>query len=321
MHTSIALSQTKVLPSIASALPLLAERCLLFSFITVASLALPVSVCAEGNTQYGEFALDNPTGSFNSAFGYKALYFTRGGSRNTAVGYEALFAPRGGDDCTAIGYEALISNTGAQNTAVGSEALRSIYNGDYAPGSYNTAIGFQALYSTGTGGANVATGWQALYANTSAIYNIATGASALRQNTTGNYNTALGTNALYYNNGSNNVGLGYQAGQNLTTGSNNIVIGAGVLGTAGEANVTRIGKSTQKKTFVGGISGKTVASGIGVIINSSGQLGTIQSSARFKEAIKPMGKASEALLKLQPGHLPVQEGPRSGWRPAVRPHR
>ena len=37
-----------------------------------------------------------------------------------------------------------------------------------------------------------------------------------------------------------------------------------------------------------------------MIINSSGQLGTIQSSARFKEAIKPMGKVSEAIMALKP---------------------
>jgi hypothetical protein len=43
-----------------------------------------------------------------------------------------------------------------------------------------------------------------------------------------------------------------------------------------------------------------VASGVGVIINASGQLGTILSSARFKEAIKPMDKASEAVLALKP---------------------
>ena len=43
-----------------------------------------------------------------------------------------------------------------------------------------------------------------------------------------------------------------------------------------------------------------MASGIGVIINSAGQLGTIQSSAQFKEAIKPMDKASEAILALKP---------------------
>jgi hypothetical protein len=37
-----------------------------------------------------------------------------------------------------------------------------------------------------------------------------------------------------------------------------------------------------------------------VIINSSGQLGPIQSSARFKDNIKPMDKTSEAILKLEP---------------------
>ena len=37
-----------------------------------------------------------------------------------------------------------------------------------------------------------------------------------------------------------------------------------------------------------------------MIVNSSGQLGTVLSSARFKDAIKPMDKASEAILSLQP---------------------
>ena len=44
----------------------------------------------------------------------------------------------------------------------------------------------------------------------------------------------------------------------------------------------------------------TVASGVGVIVGSNGQLGTVLSSARFKDAIKPMDKASEAILSLQP---------------------
>jgi len=86
---------------------------------------------------------------------------------------------------------------------------------------------------------------------------------------------------------------------NLTTGSNNIDIGA--LGMAAEANTIRIGKSgTQKKTFVAGIRGVTVASGVGVIVGTSGQLGTVVSSARFKTAIKPMDKASEVILALKP---------------------
>jgi hypothetical protein len=93
--------------------------------------------------------------------------------------------------------------------------------------------------------------------------------------------------------------VGDSAGVNLTTGSNNVDIGA--PGVAGESGVIRIGKSsTATGTFIAGISGKTVANGVGVIVNASGQLGTILSSARFKEAIKPMDKASEAILALKP---------------------
>jgi len=44
----------------------------------------------------------------------------------------------------------------------------------------------------------------------------------------------------------------------------------------------------------------TLANGVGVFINANGQLGTIQSSARYKEAVKPMDKASEAILELKP---------------------
>src|SRR5262249_9206978 len=90
------------------------------------------------------------------------------------------------------------------------------------------------------------------------------------------------------------------AGFNLTTGDNNIDIGFNVTGVAGEANTIRIGtQGTQTKTFIAGISG---ASGTGtpVVINSNGRLGVMSSSQRFKEAIKPMDKASEAILALKP---------------------
>jgi hypothetical protein len=92
--------------------------------------------------------------------------------------------------------------------------------------------------------------------------------------------------------------VGNQAGVNLTTGNNNIDIGA--PGAAGEANTIRIGKQgTQKQTFIAGISGVAVT-GSTVVVNSSGKLGVAASSARFKQAIKPMDKASEALLALKP---------------------
>src|SRR4026207_302145 len=81
--------------------------------------------------------------------------------------------------------------------------------------------------------------------------------------------------------------------------SNNIDIGA--PGLVGESGKIRIGKTgTQTATFIAGIRGVMVPSGVGVIIGSNGQLGTVTSSARFKEAIKPMDKASEAILALKP---------------------
>jgi hypothetical protein len=54
--------------------------------------------------------------------------------------------------------------------------------------------------------------------------------------------------------------------------------------------------------FIGHIRGVTTANpdAIPVLIDSAGQLGTVSSSRRFKKEIKPMEKASEALLALKP---------------------
>ena len=52
--------------------------------------------------------------------------------------------------------------------------------------------------------------------------------------------------------------------------------------------------------FIGNIATSTSPNGIAVLINSSGKLGTTTSSARFKDEIQPMDKASEALFALRP---------------------
>ena len=59
------------------------------------------------------------------------------------------------------------------------------------------------------------------------------------------------------------------------------MIGAGVVGAAGDANKIRIGKNgTQTTTYIAGIYSKGVASGVAVKIDSAGKLGTVLSSAR-----------------------------------------
>src|SRR5204862_7962069 len=99
--------------------------------------------------------------------------------------------------------------------------------------------------------------------------------------------------------GARNIALGYSAGFSLTTGSNNIDIAN--LGVAAESNTIRVGTvGTQTNTYFAGISGVTVAGGVGVIVDTNGHLGTVVSSERFKDAITPMDKASEAILALKP---------------------
>jgi hypothetical protein len=110
----------------------------------------------------------------------------------------------------------------------------------------------------------------------------------------------MGFNALVSNTtGVFNIALGRGAGRNLTRGNNNIDIGN--VGVAGESNTIRIGwGGVQTAAFIDGIRGATVPGGIEVVVGPNGQLGTFASSERFKEAIKPMGRASEAILSLKP---------------------
>ena len=82
----------------------------------------------------------------------------------------------------------------------------------------------------------------------------------------------------------------------LRRGDNNIDIGNS--GAGAESDTIRIGDSTlQNRTFVAGISGIPIT-GTTVVVNGSVQLGVSPSSKRFKEDIKPMDKASEAILDL-----------------------
>jgi hypothetical protein len=196
---------------------------------------------------------------------------------------------------TAFGVNALSGDTGQGNTALGSSALAS-----NTTGVFNTAIGYDALVFNTTGFFNTAIGDGTLNYNTTGNFNMAVGDQALLFNTTGSHNTAFGHNALVHNTiGSSNIALGNHAGKDLTTGGNNIDIGN--IGIARESNTIRIGTTgTQTNAYMAGISGATVPTGVAVVIDADGHLGTITSSARYKEAIKAIDKASEAILALKP---------------------
>jgi hypothetical protein len=261
-----------------------------------------------GNTANGfEALLSNTTGNANTANGSAALLKNTTGIQNTATGGSALSFNTTGNVNTANGFQALGSNTtGVANTATGAGALFK-----NTTGNFNTANGFLALNSNTTGVGNTATGIDALSKNTTGVGNTATGDGALQSNTTGTANTATSNGALVSNTtGKLNTAVGDFAGQNLTTGNNNIDVGnPGAL--AAESNIIRIGTvvaftdkanfmhPAHSKTFIAGIHGVAVT-GSAVTVNSNGQLGVAPSSERFKEAIKPMDKTSEAILSLQP---------------------
>jgi Chaperone of endosialidase len=258
--------------------------------------ALLVNTADTGdNTAIGAGALlSNTFGSSNTANGAFALFSNTEGSTNTAVGDTALFSNTTGGENTATGFLALSSNTtGTSNTATGEGALSS----NTSSGN-NTAVGADALRNNSTGSTNTATGAEALLSNTIASSNTAIGHRALANNTTNSLNTAVGAGALAENTGFNNIALGAGAGANLTTGDSNIYIGN--TGVDGDSNTLRIGsEGAQTRTLIAGVN-SAVVSGGAVFVNGAGQLGIEISSARFKDEIRPMDKASEAILALRP---------------------
>jgi Chaperone of endosialidase len=255
----------------------------------------------------------------NTAEGQNALLSLTSGYYNTAVGFSSLKSNTIGYLNTAVGVNALsLNTTGSSNTANGAAALYSnttgqhnIANGGYAlfsntAGYSNIAIGTYALYFNTTGNSNTAIGGNAglitgtLWDNTTGSNNTAVGALALRSSN-GDGNTAVGSGALINVGGSLNTALGQNAGSQLNGGeSNNIYIGANVGGVGGESNTIRIGNADITDTFISGISGTTVAGGAAVLVDSNGHLGTVTSSKRFKEEIRPMNKTSEAIFSLEP---------------------
>ena len=244
--------------------------------------ALASNTTGQNNTADGSFALNkNTTGDNNTANGFRVLDNSVNGSFNTASGVIALHSNIDGSFNVANGVQALVLNTS---------------------GSANTANGYQALFNNTTANFNTADGYLALLNNTGPA-NTAMGAAALQNNHTGPNNTAIGQQSLFNNSsGGYNIAVGEFAGANLTTGDRNIDIGN--MGVAGESLTIRIGGAiapfpAQGRTFIAGIHNVPVV-GDPVVIDSFGQLGRDVSSRRFKNEIKPMDKASEAILALQP---------------------
>ena len=149
---------------------------------------------SDDNTLGGTNAGDSITdGTDNTFLGKDAGTAITGGSTNTFIGNEAGSAASGSGNCVAVGHQSLQSST-------------TVY--------LNTAIGTQALKAT-TNHRNAACGYQAGYQGTSHSDAVYMGYKA----------------GGFVSSGTKNILIGYEAGANsgangLTTGSNNILIGA-----------------------------------------------------------------------------------------------
>jgi uncharacterized coiled-coil protein SlyX len=267
----------------------------------IGNFALFGVTTGNANTAVGAVALDLNNGDDNTAVGTAALLLNTTGDNNTANGVAALETNSTGNNNTANGAFALFSNTeGNANTGVGRDALLG-----NTTGSFNTALGHGTLVNNLASDNNTAVGFFALHDNVAAR-NTAVGQQALDVNTIGAGNVAVGFHSLFNNLiGGGNVAIGTEALLNSTAGFN-IAIGA----QAGSAittahDVTAInspGADVNDSTFIGNIRGVTtdLNDAQTVLIDSAGQLGTINSSRRFKTDIKSMDKASESILALKP---------------------
>jgi Chaperone of endosialidase len=253
-------------------------------------------------SQIAQAVTPAPDGGYpghNTAEGQNALFSRTTGLYNTALGAFTLYGDTTGTGNTAVGINVLRNNvTGVFNTAVGLNALyfnRGDPNHNHEA-SNNCAFGSYALSANTIGQDNSALGYRALTSNTMGASNSALGSYALSGNTTGIGNAAIGVLTLTNNStGNDNVALGAQAGNFVNSANNVICIGAAVYG----ANV-------DNTTYIGNIGGTPQGTGIFLTADTTGPPGTAVklgyqvSSRRYKEDIKPIDKASEALYTLQP---------------------
>jgi hypothetical protein len=259
----------------------------------VGSSALTFNGNGNYNVAVGQGALYKNSGSHNTASGWSALNQNSTGYSNTGTGDRALYSNTTGTYNTATGALALFNNLSSSNTADGYSAL---YNN--TSGTGNSAFGIYALFSNVDGEANTAAGYKSLYSNQYGAQNTALGIDALYQLIDGSSNTAIGRSALQNATGTGNIALGANAGNAVAGGDWNIEIGS--AGYSGDKETIRLGTpGTQTATFIAGINNSKVT-GAAVYVTSTGQLGVLASSERYKTSIEPMGATTEKLARLRP---------------------
>lgn len=204
----------------------------------------------DSNTKFGFETLENNTGLYNTAVGFRSLQANTTGNWNTAVGFGGLWKNTTGRSNTALGFYTLnLNTTGSWNTGLGESALAFNESGESntavgyyslrnnTTGKWNTSLGVQSLRNNTTGDNNTAIGVDSLLSNTEGYWNTAMGVYSLRKNTTGTDNVAIGNFSMIENTtATRNVAIGSRALQNKVTGEGNIAIGFNAGASIGNGN-------------------------------------------------------------------------------------
>lgn len=158
-------------------------------------------------------------GMMNTGIGNTVLAHNTTGSFNAAFGMRAVSA---GDKSTGIGYFAIWNSNQHMTTAVGKYAFLVEFFGS---GPENTALG-HSTFVMGSGRYNTANGPGSNRMHLSAVENTTVGYQAGNENTTGFYNTAIGHSSLKRNeSGSHNTSFGKHALLNNDLGEFNTAFG------------------------------------------------------------------------------------------------
>ena len=173
-------------------------------------------------SQYGAYIT---SGSYNTAVGDQAGGSIGSGSSNTAIGVGALYSGSNGSYNVALGsYAGQYGGARSYSTSIGHKASSHYQNA--SAGSYTISIGFYAAERIQTAD-NISIGKNAARYNQSGSQTVCIGADAMSSASgtgTGNC-TAIGFRALYAVTGNDNTAVGSSAGESITSGTQNTIIG------------------------------------------------------------------------------------------------
>ncbi|HUW30855.1 MAG TPA: hypothetical protein VM223_04530 [Planctomycetota bacterium] len=148
---------------------------------------------------------------------------------------------------------------GIRNTFIGS--LSGLQN---TSGGWNSGVGYNSLANLDTGRYNVAVGTFALMGyggRMGGMKNTGVGTHTMYNNKRGHYNTAIGCNALLLDtSGSDNVAIGYGAGEGIRASRANVAVGEGALG-AGPKQADGYAVAVGHRALNSDTSGRNVAIG------------------------------------------------------------